>query len=123
MRPGSLNSREEKTVAIDSVAPDVKKSDDGGIDMADAIDSLILSSSFLAFIPSLWTEEGFAKNSLSVFIYASSAFSESLVVAALSKYRSMMSITLFSALFCKRSDPYNGFPWKEYSVCRSKAVP
>ena len=55
------------------------------MDSADAIDSLILSSSFFAFIPSLWTEEGFPKNSFSVLMYASSASSESLVVAALSK--------------------------------------
>ena len=83
--PGVVKSSEDTDAAIDSVAPDVKKRDSGVIPISIAILFLSSSSFLFALSPSAWTDEGFAQNSSDVSLYAFKAFSEILVVAALSK--------------------------------------
>ena len=70
---------------MDSVAPDEKIRFFSSTASSDAMCFLLLSNSSLAFIPSLWIEEGFPGKREEVSIYAFAALSERGVVAALSK--------------------------------------
>ena len=68
--PGVVKRREEITAAIDSVAPDVKKSEDDGMPISRAMADRSSSSFLLASSPSLCTDDGLPQKSLAVSEYA-----------------------------------------------------